>query len=122
MARDSGLRFNAFVIKGKVSPLQPTFEYKLEKAIVLDEKAKYITYLSSFLGWQNIPNITPGENDNFSYINPSNIPKNLTFQQGGYSISKISSYIDKFMIDAGDQTVDVKHITFVILDETLKSV
>jgi len=120
MARDSGLRFNAFVIKGKVTPLQPTFEYKLEKAIVLDEKAQYITYLSSFLGWQNIPNIITGENDDFSYVNASGIQRNLTFPQGGYSISKISSFIDTGMIEKGDQTAEDKHITFVILDETLK--
>ena len=83
MAYDSGLRFNGFVIKGKVTPRHPSFTYNLLKAITLSDKERYITYLSSFLGWQNVPNIQPGENDNFTYVNPSNIAKVMTFDQGG---------------------------------------
>ena len=120
MAYDSGLRFNGFVIKGKVTPNSPSFTYVLDKPIKLNDKERYITYLSSFLGWQNVPNIFKGENDNFTYVNPSNIAKVLTFEQGGYSISKIASFIDKFMIAQGDQTDDVKRITFSLLAETLK--
>ena len=120
MAQDSGLRFNGIVIKGKVSPLNNRFRYVLDKAIILNDKERYITYLSSFLGWQNIPNIVTGENDNFTYENPARISRPFTFDQGGYSISKISSYIDKFIIEKGDQTVDQKHITFTMVDETLK--
>ena len=120
MTQDSGLRFNGIVIKGKVSPSEPRFKYKLDKAIILNAKEKYVTYLSSFLGWQNVPNILNGENDNFTYDNPSQISKTFIFEQGGYSISKISSYIDKFIIEKGDQTLDQKHITFTLVDETLK--
>ena len=95
MAYDSGLRFNGFVIKGKVSPLHPSFTYNLRKPITLNNKERYIVYLSSFLGWQNVPNIIKGENDNFTYVNASNQTKTFDLPEGGYSISKIASYIDK---------------------------
>ena len=120
MTQDSGLRFNGIVIKGKVSPNEPRFKYKLNKSIILNGKEKYVTYLSSFLGWQNVPNILTGENDNFTYDNPSKITKFFIFDQGGYSISKIASYIDKSIIEKGDQTLEEKHITFTLVDETLK--
>ncbi len=120
MSQDSGLRFNGVVIKGKVSALHPRYEYILDKPIILNPSEKYITYLVSFLGWQNIPNVITGENDNFRYRNASNIERNITFDLGGYSISKIANRIDQFMIEKGDQTLETKHFTLSILDETLK--